>query len=340
MRIFCVNSNWHTDNMNSSEYDKNRGHDIEVKRLRYCSIKIPIPSLLFLEFLLFVCIKIHELTRNLCGENRPSSIEGRFDLVKADLAKERHNSNLFKINLIGRISRISDEGSVLNIAFGLRDLQIITPESSEQVQSIKMQILGIYRQRTRFGGTVNPTSLSLSSTIGTLCDDIIKGFIPEDATGDTQSQSPERSSEIKVRETMTVRVLNNVKGNQRDTLLEEDRINIAKSFGWCSFLFKPDGCKRHEGAMDGPKLHHKKWLHPPNHKPGTFYMFDVCNEQPIIRRIMSAQGVRTGIPYGGRKSLKKYRKNSKRTTRRSPSTRTYRHTRRHTKRHIHTRRRH
>ena len=316
--------------MNSSEYDETRGHDNEVKRLRDCSIKKQIPSVLFLEFLLFVCSKIDELTRELCGENRPSSIdyEELFQLVKSDLAKELHDSNLFKINLIGRTSRISDNDSVINIAFALHDLQIITPESIQQVQAIKMQILDIYRRRTRFGGTVTPNSLSLSSTIGTLCDDIIKGFIPEDATGGTQSQSPERISEIKVRDVVTAGVLDSVKDSQIISLSDKDKIDIATSFGWCPFLFTSKGCIRRAGAIDGDKLHHEKWLHPPNHNSGTFYMFDVCNEQPVIIGIKLAQGVRTRNPYGGRKSLKKYRKNSKRsyTRRRRPSTK--RHTRR------------
>lgn len=333
MEIFRVDSKWYTDNMNSSEYDRRRGHDNEVKRLHYCSIKQQIPSVLFLEFLLFVCIKIDQLTQRFIATIRN---ENYVDAVHEDLVKDFNVSFLCIINLIGRTSRISDNDSVINIAFALHDLQIITSESSQQVEDIKIGILNIYRQRTRFGGTVTPNSLSLSSTIGSLCDDIIKGIIPEDVTGFTQSQSPERSSEIKVRDVVTAHVLDNVKDSQRIILSDEDKIDIAKSFGWCSFLFKPDGCKRHAGAMDGPKLHHEKWLHPPNHKSGTFYVFDVCNEQPVIRRINSAQGFRTGKPYGGRKSLKKYRKISKRssTRHRRPSTKRRRlSTKRHRHRH-------
>jgi len=288
---------------------------------------LTVSSILFLEFLLFVCSKIDELTQRFIETIRD---ENYFDAVREDLEKDFNDSILCIINLIGRTSRISDNDSVINIAFALHDLQIITSESSEQVEAIKVQILGIYRRRTRFGGTVTPNSLSLSSTIGSLCDDIIKGIIPEDVTGFTQSQSPERSSEIKVRNMVTAGVLDSVKDSQRIILSDEDKIDIAKSFGWCSFLFKPDGCKRHAGAMDGPTHHHQKWLHPPNHKSGTFYVFDVCNEPPVIRRINSAQGFRTGNPYGGRKSLKKYRKNSTRssTHRRRPSTKRHRHTRR------------
>jgi hypothetical protein len=326
MEIFCVDSKWYTDNMNSSEYDQKRGHDNEVKRLRYCSIKQQIPSVLFLEFLLFVCIEIDQLTQRFIATIQE---ENYVDAVHRDLENNFNRSILCIINLIGRASRISDNDSVINIAFALHDLQIITSESSQQVEAIKMQILVIYGRRTRFGGTVTPNSLSLSSTIGTLCDEIIKVFIPEDATGLTQSQSPGRSSEIKVRDVESARVLDSVKGSQRFILSDKDKIDIAKSFGWCSFLFnKPDGCKRHAGAMDGPKLHHEKWLHPPNHKSGTFYVFDVCNEQPVIRRINSAQGFRTGKPYGGRKSLKKYRKNSKRSSTPRPHLSTKRRTRR------------
>jgi hypothetical protein len=330
-RIFCVESKWHTTHPNSSEYDETRGDEIERMRLRYCSIKLPIPSVLFLEFLLFVCSKIDVLIQELCQEVRPSIIDDatRFELVSTDLAKKVHDSNLFKINLIGRISRVSDNESVLNMGFPLEQLQIVTPESNEQVQSIKMQILYIYRRRTRFGRNVTPNSLSLSSTIGTLCDDIIKGFIPEDATGDTQSQSPERSSEIKLRNTVTVGVLNSKSKTNGKALSEEEITTIAKSFGWCPFLFTSIGCIRHPNANESPddkRKHYSLYRHPVNYIPKTKCTFDVCNE---------VVNFRAKPPYGGRKSLKKYRKNNKRFTRRSSSTkrrpRRPRHTRRRTK---------
>lgn len=327
-RIFCVESKWHTTHPNSSEYDETRGDESERMRLRYCSIKIPIPSVLFLEFLLFVCSKIDVLIQELCEDVRPSSIDvaERFELVSADLAKERHDSKLFKINLIGRISRVSDNESVLNMGFPLEQLQIITPESSEQVKVIKERILDIYKRRARFVGNVTPSSLSFSSTLGTLCDDTCKGFIPEDATGQTQSQSPERSSEIKLRDTVTVGVLNSKSKTIGKALSADDIKTIAKSFGWCPFMFTT-GCSRYQDDNESKtdkRKHYSIYKHPDGYKRYTQLTFDVCNEVVNFRT----------RPYGGRKSLKKYRKNSKRTTRRSPSTRTYRHTRRHrTKRH-------
>jgi hypothetical protein len=321
MEIFRVDSKWYTNNMNSSEYDETRGHDNEVKRLRDCSIKKQIPSVLFLEFLLFVCSEIDELTRRFITTIQE---ENYVHAVSEDLAKDFNDSILCIINLIGRTSRISDNDSVINIAFALHDLQIITPESIQQVQAIKMQILDIYRRRTRFGGTVTPNSLSLSSTIGTLCDDIIKGFIPEDATGGTQSQSPERISEIKVRDVVTAGVLDSVKDSQIISLSDKDKIDIATSFGWCPFLFTSKGCIRHKLANESdtdPRKHYSIYKHPDGYIKNQC-VFDVCDEVPKCR----------AAPYGGRKSLKKYRKNSKRsyTRRRRPST----------KRHTHRRRRH
>ena len=105
MEIFRVDSKWYTDNMNSSEYDRRRGHDNEVKRLRYCSIKKQIPSVLFLEFLLFVCSKIDELTQRFIATIRN---ENYVDAVREDLEKDFNDSILCIINLIGRTSRISD----------------------------------------------------------------------------------------------------------------------------------------------------------------------------------------------------------------------------------------
>jgi hypothetical protein len=343
MRIFCVESKWHTTHPNSSEYDETRGDESERMRLRYCSIKIPIPSVLFLEFLLFVCSKIDVLIQELCGEVRPSSIDvaKRFELVSTDLAKERHDSKLFKINLIGRISRVSDNESVLNMGFPLHQLQIVTPESSEQVKVIKERILDIYKRRARFVGNVTPSSLSFSSTLGTLCDDTCKGFIPEDATGHTQSQSPERSSEIKLRDTITVGVLNSKSKTIGKALSEQEITTIAKSFGWCPFLFTSIGCIRHPNADESPvdkRKHYRLYRHPGSYIPKTKCTFDVCNEVVNFR----------AKPYGGRKSLKKYRKNNKRSfrpntcctrhihTRRPSSKRPHRHThRRRTKRRRH-----
>ena len=336
-RIFCVESKWHTTHPNSSEYDETRGDESERMRLRYCSIKIPIPSVLFLEFLLFVCSKIDVLIQQLCGEVRPSSIDDahRFELVSADLAKERHNSHLFKINLIGRISRVSDNESVLNMGFPLDQLQIVTPESSEQVKVIKERILDIYKRRARFEGNVTPSSLSFSSTLGTLCDDTCKGFIPEDATGQTQSQSPERSSEIKLRDTVTVGVLNSKSKTIGKVLSEKEITTIAESFGWCPFLFTSIGCIRRPNANESPvdkRIHYSLYRHPVSYIPKTKCTFDVCNE---------VVNFRAKPPYGGRKSLKKYRKNNKRSfrhniccTHRPSSKRSKRRTR-----HTHTRRR-
>lgn len=331
-QIFCVESKWHTTHPNSSEYDETRGDESERMRLRYCSIKLPIPSVLFLEFLLFVCSNIDVLIQELCKEVRPSIIDDaeRFELVSADLAKERHNSNLFKINLIGRISRVSDNESVLNMGFPLDQLQIVTPESSEQVKVIKERILDIYKRRARFEGNVTPSSLSFSSTLGTLCDDTCKGFIPEDATGQTQSQSPERSSEIKLRDTVTVGVLDSSKSNTNGKALSEKEITtIAKSFRWCPFLFTSIGCIRHPNANESPvdkRKHYSLYRHPVNYIPKTKCTFDVCNE---------VVNFRAKPPYGGRKSLKKYRKNNKRSFRPNICcTRRTRHTR-----HTHTHRR-
>jgi hypothetical protein len=342
MRIFCVESKWHTTHPDSSEYDETRDHNIELMRLRYCSIKIPIPSVLFLEFLLFVCSKIDVLIQELCGEVRPSIIDDtpRFELVRTDLAKEHHDSNLFKINLIGRISRVSDNESVLNMGFHLHQLQIVTPEPSEQVKVIKERILDIYKRRTRFDGNVTPSKLSFSSTLGILCEDTCKGFIPEDATGGTQSQSqsPERSSEIKLRDTVTVGVLDSSKSNTNGKALSEQEITtIAESFGWCPFLFTSIGCFRHPKSNESPddkRIHYNLYRHPVNYIPKTKCTFDVCNE---------VVNFRAKPPYGGRKSLKKYRKNNKRSFRpnicctRRPSTK-HRRTKRRTKRHT-TRRR-
>jgi hypothetical protein len=343
MKIFLVESRWHTDNMDSSEYDESRGQLLELKRLRYCSTKLPVPSLLFLDFLLYVCNQVDLLTQIFNTTIR----DGNENIaVEEDLNKEFNESILCIINLIGRISRVSDNDSVLNIGYLLHSLEFITPESSEQVQDKKEQILAIYRKWIiRFGGRVTPSSLSLSSTIGTLCDEIVKRFIPEDASGYTQEPSPSpepRGGHIKLRDERTVQLLNTLSDNQRDTLTGEEIKNIAKSFGWCQFLFEQGGCKRHEKTEDTTKdgskiLHREKWKHPEGYISNTPCMFDVCSEQVVVKQIRSAQGHRTQASYNGRGagSLKisrksiKHRLSTKRTrrTKRTKRTRRRRHTR-------------
>ena len=334
MEIFIVESKWHTHNMNSSEYDERRGQPLELKRLRYCSTKLPVPSLLFLDFLLYVCNEVDSLTRNF---NTTIRDDDEYRAVKEDLDKEFNESFLCIINLIGRTSRVSDNDSVLNIGYSLHYLEIITHESSDAVRDKKEQILAIYRRWIiLFGGMVTPSSLSLSSTIGTLCDEIVKRYIPEDASGYTQEPSPSpepRGGDIKLRDMSTVALLNSLSGNQRDTLTDEEIKNIAISFGWCQHLFGADGCKRHKNAKDGGIFHRVKFFHPKHYIPGTSCRFDVCSEK-AVEQIMSAQGNRVKAPYNGGKSLKISRKSNKRrlSTKRShtkhPSTKRTRRTRR------------
>jgi hypothetical protein len=343
MKIFLVESMWHTHNMDSSEYDESRGQLLELKRLRYCSTKLPVPSLLFLDFLLYVCNQVDLLTRFFNTTIR----DGNENIaVEEDLNNVFNKSILCIINLIGRISRVSDNDSVLNIGYLLHSLEFITPESSQQVREKKEQILDIYRKWIiRFEGRgVTPSSLSLSSTIGTLCDEIVKRYIPEDASGYTQEPSPSpepRGGHIKLRDESTVQLLNTLSGNQRDTLNAEEIKNIAKSFGWCQFLFAQGGCTRRdkseEKIKDGSKiLHREKWKHPEGYKSNTSCMFDVCSEQVVVKQIRSAQGHRIESPYegGGGKSLKISRKSNKRHHNKHPSSKRTR-----TRRRRHTRRR-
>jgi len=303
--IFFVESKWYTTHPNSSEYDHKRGIINEKYRLRYCSMKNPIPSVLFLEFLLFVCTKIDELTQTFSDTIQKKDVDEDVAAARAavdvDLAKGIKDSILCKINLIGKISRISDNDSVLNTGCDFHTLQIITPESSDVVGDIKRRLLVFYKKWTRWEGSVTPANFSLSSTLGTLCDEIIKKFIPEDASGFTQnSPSPDRSSEIKVRNAESVSVLEEF--NSPIRFLQENQINnIAKSFGWCQFLFTSSGCNRTIGANEGKndtRKHHELYKHPGYTKA----TFDVCNEMPM-------KNLRF-VPYGGGKSLKKYRKNN------------------------------
>lgn len=312
MEIFIVESRWHTHNMDSSEYDESRGQLLELKRLRYCSTKLPVPSLLFLDFLLYVCNHVDSLTRKFNTTIRNGN---EYRAVEEDLNNEINECILGIINLIGRISRVSDNDSVLNIGYLLHYLEIITHESSDAVRDKKEQILAIYRRWIiRFGGMVTPSSLSLSSTIGTLCDEIVKRFIPEDATGYTQEPSPSpepRGGHIKLRDMRTVALLNSISGNQRDTLTDEEIKNIAISLGWCPHLFTPEGCIRHKNAKDGSIFHRVKFFHPKRYTPRTPCRFDVCSEK-AVEQIMSAQGHRVEAPYKGGKSLKISRKSNKR----------------------------
>ena len=333
MEIFIVESKWHTHNKDSSEYDERRGQPLELKRLRYCSTKLPVPSLLFLDFLLYVCNEVDSLTQTFNTTIRDGD---EYRAVKEDLDKEFNESFLCIINLIGRTSRVSDNDSVLNIGYSLHYLEIITHESSDAVRDKKEQILAIYR-RWIIRWHVTPSSLSLSSTIGTLCDEIVKRYIPEDASGYTQEPSPSpepRGGDIKLRDESTVALLNTLSGNQRDTLTDEEIKNIAISFGWCPHLFGADGCKRHEKAKDGDKLHRDKFFHPKHYIPRTPCRFDVCSEKAVVKQITSVQGHRVESPYKGNggKSLKISRKSNKRrlSTKRSHTKRT-RHTR-HTRR--------
>ena len=155
--------------------------------------------------------------------------------------------------------------------------------------------------------------------------------------------------------------LSSIKG-----LSEEDKTNIAKSFGWCQFLFTEDGCKRLPDAEESEfdkKKHYDKYAHPDGYIPGTKCTFNVCNEEVVMPRrpaVIPLHGI-SSIPrstivgiepsstiglkrprdlvLGGGKSLKKYRKNNKRFTSRRPSTKHHR-TKRHTRRRRTKHRRH
>jgi hypothetical protein len=340
MEIFLVESRWHTYNMGSREYDESRGQLLELKRLRYCSTKLQVPSLLFLDFLLYVCNQVDLLTQIFNTTIR----DGNENIaVEEDLNNEFNKSILCIINLIGRISRVSDNDSVLNIGYLLHSLEFITPESIEQVRDKKEQILAIYRKWIiRFGGRVTPSSLSLSSTIGTLCDEIVKRFIPEDASGYTQEPSPSpepRGGHIKLRDERTVQLLNTLSGNQRDTLTDEEIKNIAIRLGWCPFLFNPEGCIRHKNAKDGSIFHRVKFFHPKRYISRTPCRFDVCSEK-AVKQIMSAQGHRVEAPYNGGKSLKiSCKSNKRRLSTKHPSTK-HSHTKHSHTKHPSTKRRH
>lgn len=367
IKIFTCHSKWYTEHIESSDYDVRRRtnleYDLELKRVLHCSQKKPVPSILFLEFLLFLCNKIAEIANefyltvshvvsdryNDTDPQKNAEIRGEISAaVDIDLTKGFHDSILCKLKILELSAHITDSDGVLNMACPLHELEIITTESPDRVKGIKLHILDIYKKYAkRFNGMVTPASFSLGSAFAVLCAEIIKYLIPSDASGYTGSPSlsPERSGQhIKVRDEYTQKILNPLykpdEEYRKEALTGEEIISIAKSFGWCPFLFEDKGCYRRVGGLDDGVPHSKIFHHPLNYESGSPCMFNVCDEKVLMRGKKRLRSPNPDDGHHGGKSLKKYRKNNKHFTRRRPSTNRRHHHTRHTRRRRTKHRRH
>ena len=354
IKIFTCHSKWYTEHIESSDYDirrRNSEYDLELKRVLHCSQKKPVPSILFLEFLLFLCNKIAKIANefyltvshvvsdmyNDTDPQKNAEIRGEIsDAVDIDLKKGFHKSILCKLKILELSAHIPDSDGVLNMACPLHELEIITTESPDRVKEIKRHILDIYKKYAkRFNGMVTPASFSLGSAFAVLCAELIKYLIPSDASGHTGSPSlsPERSGQhIKVRDEYTQEILNSLynpdEEYRKEALTGDEIISIAKSFGWCPFLFEDEGCYRRVGALDDGVPHRRIFNHPLNYESGSPCMFNVCDEKVLMMGKKRSRPPNQDDGHHGGKSLKKYRKNTKHFTRRRPSTNRRRHTRR------------
>lgn len=265
----------------------------EMARLAKESYRIePIPSKLFLEFLLFVATQIRDTS------------------LRTD-TKE--------LSCLGRLVRRSDQESVLNIAQENERFFIITTEPT--TREIFDQILDIYKTcGVRFNGNI-----SISHIIGQLCEGITGSV-----TQTESSQSPDKP--LEVRSEMEQMLLNSpsllkadvqkslpVKGgitkqtirtNQNPALsLASSRTNTRPD----ATILKPEcrfghNCNRRRDAKDGDEYHFDKFRHPPG----------------FIRIEDRPRPWRPGGGSSGSKSTRTRRRTvtkSKRTTRRRLSTR-------------------
>lgn len=247
--IFYSKSKWIKMD-GSKDFDDKNEPIKELARLAKESYRIePIPSKLFLEFLLFVATQI-----------RDSPLR----------------TNTTQLSCLGTLVRRSDQESVLNNAQEIDRFFMITTEPT--TRGIFEQILAIYTAcGVRFTGNI-----SISHIIGQLCEGITGPGVETES-----SQSPDKP--LKVRTEMEQMMLNSpsllkaddvqksppvkggitkqtIRSNQNPLLsLASSRTNARPD----ATILKPEcrfghNCNRRRDAKDGGEYHFDKFRHPPN----------------------------------------------------------------------------
>jgi hypothetical protein len=248
--IFYSKSKWIKKD-GSKDFDNKKDIIEEMARIVKESFRIdPIPSKLFLEFLLFVARQIVIL---------------------------KNGGEIDKISCLGTLVRRSDQESVLNNAQEIDRFFLITTEPT--TRGIFQQILQIYdAYDVRFTGNI-----SISHIIGQLCEGITGSV-----TQSESSQSPDKP--LEVRSEMEQIFINSpsllkadvqkslpVKGGITKTKpissirnpalsLASSRTNARPDATILKFMCKfGDKCNRKRLAKDGgDEYHFDKYIHPPN----------------------------------------------------------------------------
>jgi hypothetical protein len=213
----------------------------------------PIPSKLFLEFLLFVAGQIVILKKG--GEN-------------------------VKIDCLGTLVRRSDQESVLNIAQETDRFFMITTEPT--TRELFQQILEIYKAC----GIAFTGNISISHIIGELCEGITGSVMQ---TESSQSQSLDETLEVRsvfeetiinkynndteaIVETSPPPVKSRITKTKPISITRKPALSLANSRTKArpdATILKPkcqfgDNCNRRRDALDSGESHFAKFRHPPN----------------------------------------------------------------------------
>ena len=145
-RIFTIESKWYTTIL-SDDLDDNMRMTDEFIRLSESSIKGPIPSILFLEFFLYVCNKIVLLVEPLKKKKKKIKEEEEDEEVEEEDEEEedeeeedeeeedethKHGILMF-VGLIGKVARHADQMGILNDSVELKNIEYLTPENRNEV---------------------------------------------------------------------------------------------------------------------------------------------------------------------------------------------------------------
>ena len=252
-RIFEINSKWYSSSDLNCEYDDSKDMKNEFDRLSACLRKVIIPSILSLEFFLYVCRRIVDLIGGLTPELDES---------------EKHKILLI-VSILGSSARHADNTGLLSAGVELNRIEILTPEDLTRVRAVKNDIVRIHKANIRNSTGQLQITLSLSSAIGYLCEEIIKAHIPSAITGETQEDSlspPRATGEIVVSRIYTQQFLN----------VSPVAIEIAKKNGWCPFIFKNHGC------YDSSIVHNGQYRHPENYIRRTRCFYDIQIQKAVM----------------------------------------------------------
>lgn len=253
-RHFTIISKWYTTSDSSPEYNDTKEMKPELVRLSASSQKVIIPSILSLEFFLFVCQRIVGLIGGL----------------KPELDENSKHKILLIVSILGSTARHTDNTGILNTGAELNDIERLTPENLTRVREIKNEIVKIHKENIRNSTGQLQITLSVSSAIGYLCEEIIKKHIQSAATGHTQpdslSPSPSRAQSLLVRKLYTQQFLN-------DSPVVHQ---LTRQGGWCPHIFKKDGC------YDRSIVHTGQYKHPDNYIYSKRCFYDIQTKEVVM----------------------------------------------------------